>query len=445
MSARRPRARGALFSVLLAASSTLLGCTSAPRARTPQPMRASSVEGDEIAAPSAPALARARAIERIAVRLTAFEREPHLALGIDGAAPFEVWSADGLVQDGSGERAASLRYAAARDGLISVQAVRGGRASGTRALYRGSLAVEAGPGGSLILTNELPLEDYVRGVLPGELAVWSAPDALLEAQAVAARSYALAVLAERGARGELALLRDDTAAQAYRGEPDLGATPAARALSARLARAVERTHGEVLHAQERVLDARFHAACGGYTAAFADIFTNAPDLGAMPAVECPGCRALARSDAVSLTWRHTFERAEVAAFAQKLGISETGLSLEPLTVDAHRRWLSVRLSARGKERTMSFEDLRAHLGRGLLRSAQLVSLWPRPGEEIRGGLAFVGLGNGHGVGLCQAGARWMAERGRSADAILAHYYPGARRAALAPVELVDDVEESTAP
>lgn len=427
MSARPFDARASRRAAVLTAALALLGCTSAPRARAPRPAPL-----EDSAASTAPAATRARAIERIAVRLTAFEREPRLALGLDGATPFELWSEGGLVLDGRGERAPSLQYDAHE--LLSLQAVRGGRASGTRALYRGSLTVEAGPGGSLILTNELPLEDYVRGVLPGELAVWSAPDALLEAQAIAARSYALAVLAERGARGELALLRDDTAAQAYRGEPDLGATPAAHALSARLARAVERTRGEVLHAQERVLDARFHAACGGHTAAFADIFTNAPDLGAMPAVECPGCRALTRADASGTSWRHTVARADLAAFAQKLGISETGLTCEPLTVDVHGRWLSVRLSARGKERTMSFEDLRAHLGRGLLRSAQLVSLWPRPGEEIRGGLAFVGLGNGHGVGLCQAGARWMAERGRSADAILAHYYPGARRAALEPAQ-----------
>jgi len=423
---REPRARRRLAG--LATALALLGCTSAPRARAPERTASAPLES---AAPSASSSApRVRALERIAVRLTAFEREPRLALGLDAAQPFEVWSADGVVLDGRGERAPSLSYTSAS--LISVQAMRGGRASGTRALYRGNLTVEAGPGGSLILTNELPLEDYVRGVLPGELAVWSAPDALLEAQAIAARSYALAVLAERGARGELALLRDDTAAQAYRGEPDLGATPAARSLSARLTRAVERTRGEVLYARERVLDARFHAACGGHTASFADIFTSAPDLGAMPGVECPGCHALERSDAAGLGWRHTVARAELTAFAQKLGISETGLSLEPLTVDASGRWLSVKLSARGKERTMSFEDLRAHLGRGLVRSARLVSLWPRPGEEIRGGLAFVGLGNGHGVGLCQAGARWMAERGRSANAILAHYYPGARRAALEP-------------
>ena len=47
-------------------------------------------------------------------------------------------------------------------------------------------------------------------------------------------------------------------------------------------------------------------------------------------------------------------------------------------------------------------------------------------------LVVSGRGFGHGVGLCQQGARGYAERGWSAEDILAHYYPGAILAILAP-------------
>ena len=39
---------------------------------------------------------------------------------------------------------------------------------------------------------------------------------------------------------------------------------------------------------------------------------------------------------------------------------------------------------------------------------------------------FTGGGNGHGVGLCQMGARTMAARGLGFDRILSHYYPDAK-------------------
>jgi len=46
--------------------------------------------------------------------------------------------------------------------------------------------------------------------------------------------------------------------------------------------------------------------------------------------------------------------------------------------------------------------------------------------SVHGGIAvFRGKGNGHGVGLCQWGARARALRGETYRHILAHYYPGA--------------------
>ena len=42
------------------------------------------------------------------------------------------------------------------------------------------------------------------------------------------------------------------------------------------------------------------------------------------------------------------------------------------------------------------------------------------------GFVFKGRGSGHGVGMCQWGAKGMADLGRSAEEILSHYYPKTR-------------------
>ena len=53
-----------------------------------------------------------------------------------------------------------------------------------------------------------------------------------------------------------------------------------------------------------------------------------------------------------------------------------------------------------------------------------MSSWPHAGDPIEGGLQLEGLGHGHGVGLCQEGARDAAQLGWDARRILAWAYPG---------------------
>jgi stage II sporulation protein D len=67
--------------------------------------------------------------------------------------------------------------------------------------------------------------------------------------------------------------------------------------------------------------------------------------------------------------------------------------------------------------------------RTALPRTDLFSVWfsvTKEGDRWR----LDGIGHGHGVGLCQWGANGFAKEGRSFDAILRHYYPGAEVAAL---------------
>lgn len=121
--------------------------------------------------------------------------------------------------------------------------------------YRGVLAVYLNDRGRLNLINELPLEDYLRGVVPRELGPASYPELeALKAQAVAARSYTLRNLGGFAEEGY-----------------DLCGTPKCQVYGAVAAehpltdRAVAETAGEVLIADGAAIDALYSATCGGRT------------------------------------------------------------------------------------------------------------------------------------------------------------------------------------
>lgn len=123
-----------------------------------------------------------------------------------------------------------------------------------RAWYRGNfLLYNWGKGITLI--NDLHLEDYLKGVVPAEMPSKWEPEAL-KAQAIAARSYAVATktAGKHGSKGFD--LVDTTADQAYG-----GATAEKDATS----KAVEDTEGIVLVQDKKVLPTYYHASSGGQT------------------------------------------------------------------------------------------------------------------------------------------------------------------------------------
>ncbi|HSE38208.1 MAG TPA: SpoIID/LytB domain-containing protein, partial [Blastocatellia bacterium] len=109
----------------------------------------------------------------------------------------------GTVRAGSAEAESKM-------GLTPV-AVRVGKTD-----YRGEIHLILNPRGRINVVNALPLEDYLRGVVPMELSPGAYPKIeALKAQAVAARSYALARLGQHLDEGYD--LVDDTRAQVYGG------------------------------------------------------------------------------------------------------------------------------------------------------------------------------------------------------------------------------------
>ncbi|HVO49428.1 MAG TPA: SpoIID/LytB domain-containing protein [Thermoanaerobaculia bacterium] len=253
--------------------------------------------------------------------------------------------------------------------------------------------------------DEVPLEDYVAAVLPPEIGA-HAPGPALEAQAVAARSYAVA-RAERHIE-EGADLCDGTHCQVFKGL--LAATPASRAAAAA-------TAGLVLAQGGKVIAAPFHAVCGGRTARPRDVWDDeeTPDL---EPVDDDACLS-----APGAVWTFSLARRDVPSLAATVGFPE-GRFLEVYGHDESRRVSMVRFAAAGgiARVVRGFEFRKAATG---LWGWDSVRSTDFEVEETRAVYLLHGRGTGHGAGLCQAGAIARAKRGESRDAILALYYRGA--------------------
>ncbi|MBL6721291.1 MAG: SpoIID/LytB domain-containing protein [Planctomycetes bacterium] len=303
-------------------------------------------------------------------------------------------------------------------------------------LHRGVLHLTASPVGASIHL-ELDLEDYVEGVVAAELSLWSAEPAELEAQAIAARSYATAILARRrAARGARASLESGTQDQVYRGTFEPGASAGEQLAAARLRAAVRATRGRVLWQQDRPLAALFSASCGGHTSDLSAVFSGAADGAAgRGGAVCPACAArAAREEAQGapdterpLGWKVTLSPADLRATGLALGLDGPLRRLVP-DADAGGRWITVAVEGEaGGPRRVTADELRAAVGRSRMKSARVLQAWPHAGERITGGLLLRGLGHGHGVGLCQEGAHDLAGApwGWTSERILGTYFPGA--------------------
>ena len=120
--------------------------------------------------------------------------------------------------------------------------------------YRGEFIVK-NIGKDITLINELPLEEYLKGVVPSEMpSKWNIE--ALKAQAIAARSYAVATTTAGKHASKGFDLVDTTADQAYGG---------ASAEKMKTTKAVEDTKGIVLVQNKKVLPTYYHSSSGGKT------------------------------------------------------------------------------------------------------------------------------------------------------------------------------------
>jgi len=286
--------------------------------------------------------------------------------------------------------------------LLRVQSPTALTVNGQR--YRGNLVARRTPEGQLQLINTLPVEDYLYGVLGGEsFPTW--PTATLEAQAIIARSYALWRMADR--RDEPFDLYATVMDQNYLGMAKE---------DPRLTAAVDRTAGMVLLYQMKLFRCYYHSTCGGHTEAVNDVFPEPPLL-PLSAVPCQFCK-----ESKHFSWKRTLTKAEIGDSLAKKGYSATrvaSLAVASRTAAGRAKEITVGLPG-GKQLTILASNFRLAVGPGTLPS-----VWAEA-RDLGTSIEFTGHGFGHGVGLCQWGAKGMADARHSAAEILRHYYPGAQ-------------------
>jgi len=149
----------------------------------------------------------------------------------------------------------------------------GGYISAKGKWYRGFFIVY-NRDGALTIINNVEIEDYIRGVVPSEMpSSWNYE--AHKAQAIAARSYALANLGKRASHGYD--LKDTPEDQAYGG---------ASAESSRTNQAVQETKGVVLIYDLKIIPAYYSASAGGQTCSSSDAWTkNLPYLQSVPSFD----------------------------------------------------------------------------------------------------------------------------------------------------------------
>ena len=139
--------------------------------------------------------------------------------------------------------------------------------------YRGILRIQ-NKGGKLTVINDVDLEDYIKGVVPAEMPSGWELEAH-KAQAVAARSYAVANLGKRASLGFD--LKDTPDDQAYGG---------ASAETGQTNKAVEETQGIVLTHDMKVITAYYSASAGGQSLTASDVWgSNLPYLRSVPSFD----------------------------------------------------------------------------------------------------------------------------------------------------------------
>jgi stage II sporulation protein D len=294
--------------------------------------------------------------------------------------------------------------------------------------YLGNLKVEMHQKGGLRVLVQVDLEHYVEGVVSAELPLWSSLPAELQAQAIAVRTYTVAALARQGSHAD-GFLWDGVQDQAFHGNYLPGPSSGEQSAAVRLRRAVEATRGQILLEDNRLLDVRYHAACGGRTADRASIF---PGTRTSAMVVCDPCVKRAAEEAGvpakhrPLTWKMHLSKPECLALIDRFGLGTRLLKLSPSKIDASGRWQTVRLVGDRRAADVPLDLMRKQVGYGRLKSGRVLSVEPFSGTPNADGLNLVGLGRGHGVGLCQEGLHDYAAQGMTSQAILEHYYPGSR-------------------
>jgi stage II sporulation protein D len=265
--------------------------------------------------------------------------------------------------------------------------------------YRGVAEATPGEKGVLVV-NELPLEEYLVGLINCEISsAW--PIEAVKAQAVIARTYALNRKQARST--SFYHLESSVIDQVYDG---------CEIEDSRARRGVSDTAGEVLSYQGAVIQAFYHSNCGGRTEASEHVWgKQLPYLGG---VDCRYCLT-----SPSSAWDLRIALPELEERLKAAGHRVSGVTdIRPGPRNSRGRLKHVVIVSSRSDLSLTGDQFRKAIGYSVIKSTNF-TVRVENREAV-----FSGLGNGHGVGLCQWGAKQRALDGFGYAEILSYYYPG---------------------
>lgn len=273
--------------------------------------------------------------------------------------------------------------------------------------YRGTMKLFPSRWGSgVVLVNVVPMEDYLKGVVPKEI-VPSWHTEAIKAQAVAARTYA--AFHKGGFESSGYDVTDDTRSQVYGG---------ISAETASTNQAVQDTAGEILTYKGKPIDAVFHSSSGGYTENSENIWgTSIPYLRGVKELQngTPWTKTIPMSSFV----KNLYGSGKLKTI--KLSRLHIGKAHHSADRGISGRVKSVELDGNKGKKTVTGSQIQGMYG----LSSTLFDISVK-GQNV----IITGYGAGHGLGLSQWGAEAFAEKYGNRKGcykeILAHYFTGAK-------------------
>jgi stage II sporulation protein D len=318
-----------------------------------------------------------------------------------------------IKQKGKRQQTTERRVFKPTDGCIVIAT---DKASLHKACYEGEFVITAS-GNKLNAINVIDIEKYLRGVVPYEIGrLDESKFEALKAQAVAARTYAYKHYGSRKAQGFDVYA--DTRDQVYKG---------IHSVSDVTDKAVRETEGVVMTYNGEFITAYYHSTCGGETEGVVTWGRpNHPYLQNKPDLRPDGTPWCKESNYTE--WTREFDESELRDLFQ-INAKEAKANV-PSFSSIHAMNILDTLKS-GRIHTL---EITTNNGKFTAKADKIRWLFKRGGTILpssffrihRNGDQWIlkGKGFGHGVGLCQMGARARAQAGQSYIQILTHYYPG---------------------
>ncbi len=293
--------------------------------------------------------------------------------------------------------------------------------------YRGELLVHNAGGSRIMAVNRLPLEEYLRSVVPSEIGnPGGGAYQAMKVQAVCARSYAMALMSQN--RKFSYDLTADTGDQVYKGNSNEHHLTDS---------AVYETAGECLAYDGQVLTSFYHSTCGGRTAdpveVWGELFAERNSW--LRPVDDGSWDSESRWASWSVSWSRKqllLQLKQNLPAVVKLSGAEIGepTDIEVMSKGPSGRNTLLKVTTDKRVLQVAGDNIRRALRQpdGSMLPSTMFDLNLQRGGASGVSIVANGRGFGHGLGMCQSGAIARANAGQGYREILDHYFPKARLA-----------------